>query len=97
LGGTPATISFHVLTHVLSSIDVTMKTLSVKVVKRYVFRWLIASGTPFVKTIAPSFHGIFDSKISGISGYTGLSRQTFNTMIDEEYTVSTPLLWNQAS
>jgi hypothetical protein len=97
VGGTPSTISSRASTHVLLSIAVTMKKLSMEVVKRDVFRWLIASGTPFVKTLAPSFHGIFATKISGISGYTGLSRQTFNTLIDEDYTVSTPLLWNQAS
>jgi hypothetical protein len=42
------------------------------------------SGTQFAKTCAPSFCGIFVTQISG--GYTGLSRQTFNTMIDEDYT-----------
>jgi hypothetical protein len=89
LGGTPTTISSHASTRVPSSIAVTMKNSSLEVVKRDVFHWLIASGTPFVKTLAPSFHRIFSTQISGISGYTGLSRYTFNTMIDEDYTAFT--------
>jgi hypothetical protein len=57
-----------------------------EVVKRDMFRWLIASGIPFAKTLDPSLHRIFAIKISGISAYTGISRQNFNTLFDEDYT-----------
>jgi hypothetical protein len=89
VGGEPTTVSPHASTRVPSSIAVTTKKSSMEVVKRDVFRWLIASGTPFAKTLAPSFRRIFATQISGIPGYTGLSRQTFNTMLDKDYTAFT--------
>ena len=68
-------------TRVASSITVAMKKSSVELVKRDVFFWLVGSGTPFEKTLSPAFCCIFKP----ISGYTGLRRQTFNTMLDEDY------------
>ena len=37
------------------SIAFTMKKLSVELIKRDVFLWIVGSGTPFGKTISPSF------------------------------------------
>jgi hypothetical protein len=72
VGGKPIIVSPRVLTRVTSSIAATMKKVSVELVKQDVFRWPIASGTPFAKTLAPSFRRIFATQISGISGYNGL-------------------------
>ena len=58
-----------------------MKKLSVELVKLDVFCWLVGSGTPFGKTLSPEFRSTFKA----ILGYSGLIRQTFNTMLDEDY------------
>ena len=75
------TIGSSTNTRVTSAINIAMKKLSMELVKRDVFCWLVGSGMPFVKTLSPAFYRTFKP----ISGYTGLSRQTFNTMIDEDY------------
>ena len=49
------------------------------------FCWLVGYGTPFGKTLSPAFRRIFKQ----ISGYPGLSRHTFNTMLGEDYTAFT--------
>jgi hypothetical protein len=84
--GTPATVSSRGSTRVPSSIAVTMKKSAVEVMKRDVYRWLVASGTPFLKTQAPSFRRIFGTQLSGAAKFVGLSRQTFNSMLDDDYT-----------
>ena len=58
-----------------------MNKFSVELIKCDVFCWLVGSGTPFGKTLLPEFCHIFKP----ISGYTGLIRQTFNTILDEDY------------
>ena len=84
--GTPATVSSRGSTHVPSSIAVTMKKSCIEIIKRDVYRWIVASGTPFSKTQAPSFRRIFETKLSGVGAYSGLSRQTFNSMLDDDNT-----------
>ena len=60
-----------------------MHRTAVEIIKRDIFRWLISSGTPFAKTLSPSFRRIF---LTPFKGYTGLSRATFNSLLDGEYT-----------
>ena len=68
-------------THVTLSIYATMNKFSVELVKCGMFCWLVGSRTPFEKKLLPKFCHIFKL----ISGYTRLSRQTWNTMVDEDY------------
>ena len=65
-------------TCVTSSIPVAMNKFSMELVKCDVFCWFVGSGTSFGKTLLPAFCHIFKP----ISGYTGTSRQNFNTILD---------------
>ena len=66
-------------THVPSYIFHDKKS-SVELVKRDAFRWIFGSVTPFGKTLPPSFCSMFKP----ILVYTGLIKNTFNTIRDED-------------
>ena len=51
-----------------------------ELVKRDAFRWIFGSVTPFGKTLPPSFCSMFKP----ILVYTGLIKNTFNTIRDED-------------
>jgi hypothetical protein len=42
-----------------SSIAVKMTAGSIEVIKKDIYRWIVDTGTPFLKSQAPSFHHIF--------------------------------------
>jgi hypothetical protein len=67
---------------VLYSIAVNMTAGYIEVIKKYIYRWIVATGTPFLKSQAPSFHHIF---LKLYPAYTSLSRDTFNAMSDADY------------
>jgi hypothetical protein len=64
-----------------SSISVKMTADSIEVIKKYIHRRIVATGTPFLKSQAPSFRRIFSKQYPA---YTSLSRETFKEMLDAD-------------
>jgi hypothetical protein len=64
-----------------SSIAVKMTAGSIEFIKKDIDHWIVATGTTFLKSQAPSFRRIFSKQYPA---YTSPSRETFNKMLDAD-------------
>jgi hypothetical protein len=74
-------VVYEIPVRVPSSIAVKTTAGSIEAINKNIYCWIVATGTPFLKSQYPSFRRIF---LKQYPAYTSLRRETFNEMMDAD-------------